>query len=101
MEKNTGVLTIQQAKPTHIRWYGGALVLFLCFVAYIDRIVFSVSASPIMDALQITPVEFGLVTTLFNIGYFVFQIPGAMMIEKMGSRFALLNAKQAEWSILP
>lgn len=98
MEKNTGVLTIQQAKPTHIRWYGGALVLFLCFVAYIDRIVFSVSASPIMDALQITPVEFGLVTTLFNIGYFVFQIPGAMMIEKMGSRFAL-TFSLVMWSI--
>lgn len=76
-------------KPTNIRWYGATLVLFLCFVAYIDRIVFSVSASPIMESLQITPIQFGLITTLFNIGYFIFQIPGAMLIEKKGSRKAM------------
>lgn len=88
---NTAIDTkgVCKVKATNIRWYGGALVFFLCFVAYIDRIVFSVSASPIMEALHITPVEFGMVTTLFNIGYFIFQIPGAIMIERLGSRAAL------------
>ena len=85
-------------RATHIRWYGGLLVFFLCFVAYIDRIVFSISASPIMQALHITPVEFGMVTTLFNIGYFIFQIPGAMIIERIGSRAAMALSLLA-WSL--
>jgi len=88
----------QNQRATNIRWVGGALVGFLCFVAYIDRIVFSVSASPIMQALNMTPVDFGLVTTMFNIGYFIFQIPGAMMIEKLGSRVTLAISLLA-WSL--
>lgn len=90
--------TAAPQKATKVRWFGGSLVLFLCFVAYIDRIVFSVSASPIMHALHITPVQFGVVTTVFNVGYFIFQIPGAMMIERLGSRTAMAMSLLA-WSI--
>jgi ACS family glucarate transporter-like MFS transporter len=85
-------------RATHIRWFGGALVCFLCFVAYVDRIVFSVSASPIMQALHMNPVDFGIVTTLFNVGYFIFQIPGAFMIERLGTR-ATLAISLITWSV--
>ena len=64
------------SKPTRIRWYGGALIFVVCFIAYLDRIVFSVSATSIMADLQITPVQFGLVITLFNVGYLSARSPG-------------------------
>ncbi|MGW0819097.1 MFS transporter [Streptomyces viridiviolaceus] len=85
-------------RPTRVRWFGGALVLFVCFIAYLDRIAFSVSASPLMKALDITPVQFGLVTTLFNIGYFVTQIPGGFLIRRAGPRHAMTVALLA-WSL--
>jgi ACS family glucarate transporter-like MFS transporter len=74
------------SKPTRIRWYGGALIFVICFVAYLDRIVFSLSATSIMADLQISPVQFGLIITLFNVGYFVCQIPGGILSERVGAR---------------
>ena len=72
----------QLTKKTNIRWLGGSLVMWLCFVAYLDRSAFSVSATPIMNIFKISPIQFGLATTAFSIGYFIFQIPGAMLVEK-------------------
>ncbi|KHL01415.1 MFS transporter [Sinomonas humi] len=85
-------------RSTKIRWYGGAIIFIICFVAYLDRIVFSVSASPIMAALHISPVQFGLATTVFNIGYFVCQIPSAVLIRRVGTRRAMTIAFLA-WSV--
>jgi Sugar phosphate permease len=51
-----------------------------------------------MQTLNITPVEFGVVTTLFNVGYFIFQIPGALMIERLGSR-ATMAISLLAWSV--
>ncbi len=85
-------------RPTRIRWYVGALVFVICFVAYLDRIVFSVSATSIMEDLHLTPVQFGLITTLFNVGYFVFQIPAGIFIERAGTRRAMTVALLL-WSV--
>jgi MFS transporter, ACS family, glucarate transporter len=70
----------QSVRRLPLRWLGGFLVLLLCFTAYLDRIAFSVTASPLMEALQITPVQLGMVTTLFSIGYFVSQMPAAALL---------------------
>jgi len=96
-ETNSAVLK-PTSKPTRIRWYVGALIFVICFVAYLDRIVFSISATSIMADLHITPVQFGIVITLFNVGYFVCQIPGGILIERVGARRAMTVAFLA-WSI--
>ncbi|WAH43078.1 MFS transporter [Alicyclobacillus fastidiosus] len=85
-------------KRTNIRWIGGSLVLILCLCAYLDRAVFSVTASPIMKALHISPVQFGVLTTVFSVGYFIFQIPGSILVEKRGSRL-MLTVSLVLWSI--
>ncbi|WAH37632.1 MFS transporter [Alicyclobacillus dauci] len=86
------------SKPTNVRWYGGFLVLLLCFVAYLDRANFSVNASPIMKAIHISPIQFGVMTTVFSVGYFIFQIPGSLLVERYGSR-SILTFSLILWSI--
>jgi ACS family glucarate transporter-like MFS transporter len=88
----------QMSKPTRIRWYGGALIFVICFVAYLDRIVFSLSATSIIADLHITAVQLGFVITLFNVGYFICQIPGGILIERVGARRVMTVAFLA-WSI--
>lgn len=88
----------QPTKRTNVRWIGGSLVMWLCFVAYLDRSAFSVSATPIMNIFKISPIQFGLATTAFSIGYFIFQIPGSMLVEKKGSR-TMLTISLLFWSI--
>lgn len=80
------------------RWIGGLLVLLLCFTAYLDRIAVSVTASPLMESLGITPVQLGMVTTLFSTGYFLFQMPAAALLQRYGSR-TVLAVSLALWSV--
>lgn len=84
--------------PIPLRWIGGMLVLLLCFTAYLDRIALSVTAVPLMESLSITPVQLGLVTTLFSAGYFIFQMPAAALLQRFGSR-PVLALSLALWSI--
>src|SRR3954453_16865274 len=51
-----------------------------------------------MTTLGITPVQFGLVTSLFNVGYFVTQIPGGLFIQRAGPRRVMTIALLA-WSL--
>ncbi|MCG7310341.1 MFS transporter [Brachybacterium sp. ACRRE] len=89
---------MSRSSAGHVRWSFGIFVLVICFVAYLDRIAFSVSASPLMDELDITPVQFGLATTVFNIGYFALQIPSGMLIRRVGPRWAMAIALLG-WSL--
>ncbi|OIK11942.1 MFS transporter [Bacillus sp. MUM 13] len=82
----------------NVRWLGGSLVLWLCLIAYLDRAVFSVSATPIMKVFHISPIQFGLLTTAFSVGYFIFQIPGSILVEKKGSRI-MLTISLLLWSV--
>jgi len=95
------VKTQTSAKPDtyrNVRWLGGSIVLWMCFVAYLDRAVFSVSAAPLMNIFKMSPVQFGIMTTAFSVGYFIFQIPGSIFVEKRGSRIAL-TVSLLLWSI--
>lgn len=86
------------SRSNNVRWIGASLIMWVCFVAYLDRAVFSVAAAPLMKAFHLSPVQFGLLTTAFSVGYFIFQIPGAMLVEKKGSRI-MLAVSLFFWSI--
>jgi ACS family glucarate transporter-like MFS transporter len=43
-------------------------------------------------------VKFGMVTTLFSVGYFICQIPAAALVQRFGSR-AVLAISLALWSV--
>lgn len=88
----------RSARRIPFRWVGGLLVLLLCFTAYLDRIAMSVTASPLMESLSITPIQLGMVTTLFSIGYFVFQMPAAALLQRFGSR-VVLAVSLTLWSV--
>ena len=57
MDQPTAAANFASVRATKIRWFGGWLVFFLCFVALLDRIAFSVNASRIMEAISITPIS--------------------------------------------
>ncbi len=86
------------ARPTNIRWLGAILVFFVSLVCYLDRLVFSVNASPIMQSLSITPVQYGMIISVFSIGYFVVQLPGGMLTQYLGTRL-VVAASLVVWSV--
>ncbi|OXM83076.1 MFS transporter [Paenibacillus rigui] len=81
-----------------LRW-GMAFIFFIIgLIAYMDRANISIVAKPMMEALNMNKVEFGLLTSLFYLGYCFAQIPGGMLAEKFGAR-SIITIAITMWSV--
>src|ERR1700722_12390958 len=64
-------------------------LLFLCYIAaYLDRVNVGFAKLQMQsDVPQISDTVFGLGAGIFFLGYFVFEVPSNIFMEKMGARF--------------
>ncbi|PYR97189.1 MAG: MFS transporter [Acidobacteria bacterium] len=62
------------------------LMFLLYIVSYLDRINVGFAALQLNKALNFDPVIFGLGAGLFFIGYFIFEIPSNLIMERVGAR---------------
>lgn len=85
-------------KIQNLRWIGLCLVFFITFISNIDRANFGVCATAIMSDLELTPVQLGLVTSGFSLAYAALQIPGALWVQRHGTRSVVALAV-VFWSI--
>jgi sugar phosphate permease len=78
------------------RWYRLIPVVFITYsLAYLDRANFGfATAGKMADDLQITPAMSSLLASLFFLGYFFFQIPGAHYAAKKSAK------KLIFWSLI-
>ncbi|MFL6279805.1 MAG: MFS transporter [Vicinamibacterales bacterium] len=60
---------------------------FICYVvAYIDRVNIGFAASILQRDLGLTDAQYGYGAGLFFVGYFLFEIPSNLMLERVGAR---------------
>lgn len=76
-----------------------ALLFMASFVAYVLRTNMSIAGQSIMAGLGLSKVQLGLVLSAFAWGYTVFQFPGGVFGDIMGSRRAL-TIIAVSWGIL-
>lgn len=78
------------------RWYRLLPIAFITYsLAYLDRANFGFGAASGMAAdLHITPAMSSLLGSLFFLGYFFFQVPGAIYAEKKSAK------KLIFWSLI-
>jgi MFS family permease len=64
-------------------------LLFVCYIAaYLDRVNVSFAKLQMQsDVPQISDTVFGLGAGIFFLGYFVFEVPSNILMEKVGARF--------------
>ena len=64
--------------------------LFVCYiVAYIDRVNIGFAASGLKADLRLTDQQFGTGAGLFFLGYFAFEIPSNLILQRVGARIWL------------
>lgn len=61
-------------------------IFILYIVAYLDRVNIGYAALDMNAELSIDSKMFGLATGIFFIGYFLFEIPSNILLEKFGAR---------------
>lgn len=75
------------------------LVIFVAnFLSYLDRQLVSALEEPIVHAMGLTEPEFGLLWTLFTVGYMTFALPIGWLADR-GRRSQILAACIVVWSI--
>jgi len=61
-------------------------IFVLYIVAFLDRINITFAALTMNKELAITSQQYGLLTGIFFIGYFLFEIPSNLLLHKVGAR---------------
>lgn len=66
--------------------------LFICYVfAYLDRVNIGFAAIHIKQDLNFSDAVYGLGAGVFFLGYFLFEIPSNLILEKIGARLTLMR----------
>jgi ACS family glucarate transporter-like MFS transporter len=84
---------------THVRWVILGLLFMMSFVAYVLRTNMSIAGENIMADLGLSKIQLGMVLSAFAWGYAIFQFPGGVFGDIVGSRRAL-SVIAVAWGIL-
>src|SRR3954451_10796049 len=74
-------------------------ILILYIVAYLDRVNLGYAALEMNAELSLSAEVFGLLSGIFFIGYFFFEVPSNMIMHKVGARFWIARI-MISWGIL-
>jgi MFS family permease len=67
-------------------------LLVICyFIACLDRINIGYAQLQMKQTLPFSDAVYGLGAGIFFVGYFLFEVPSNLMLEKIGARKALLR----------
>ena len=85
MQDNT-TTTVEKEARTKTRLGVLALISFATMLNYVDRAIMGVAAPAITEELAISPVMMGLIFSAFSWTYALSQIPGGIVLDKLGTR---------------
>ncbi len=85
-------------KPTRARLGILALITFATVLNYVDRSVMGVAKPALTEELSITPEVMGVIFSAFSWTYALAQIPGGVLLDKLGSRLTYAFSL-ALWSL--
>ena len=81
-----GAMAIEARTIQKVRLWILPSIFLLYIVAYVDRINIGFAALTMNKELGITSQQFGFLTGVFFIGYFLFEIPSNLLLHKIGAR---------------
>src|ERR1700742_4036417 len=77
---------------TRFRWVTLALIVALIVINYVDRSAISYAVTPLRTEFGITTAQYGIVSSVFAIGYMVFAFLSGPLVDRYGPRRVLLGA---------
>lgn len=76
----------------NFRWILAFMFFIIGLIAYMDRANIAVVAKDLMKEFNIDLVEFGLLSSIFSLGYALAQIPSGALIQRFGNKIMLIFA---------
>ncbi|MEG0556253.1 MAG: MFS transporter [Comamonas sp.] len=82
-----------------IAWRLIPFLVFLFILAWIDRVNVGFAKLQMLQDLQFSEAIYGLGAGIFFIGYFLFEVPSNLLLEKIGTRKTLMRI-MVIWGII-
>jgi sugar phosphate permease len=86
IETATRAMTIEARTIQKIRLRILPFILILYVVAFLDRVNIGFAALTMNKELAISSQQYGLLSGIFFIGYFLFEVPSNLLLHKIGAR---------------
>jgi D-galactonate transporter len=80
-----------EAVYAKVGWRIMPLLVICYFIAYLDRINIGYAQLQMKQTLPFGDAVYGLGAGIFFVGYFLFEVPSNLMLEKIGARKTLLR----------
>src|SRR6478609_11460176 len=74
-------------------------IMLLYFIAFIDRVNIGFAALTMNKDLGLSPTVFGFGAGIFFLGYFLFEVPSNLILEKVGARIWIARI-MITWGII-
>ena len=74
-------------------------IMLLYFIAFIDRVNIGFAALTMNKDLGFSPAVFGLGAGIFFVGYFLFEVPSNLILNKVGARLWIARV-MITWGII-
>src|SRR5918912_2836021 len=78
------------------------IVPFICllyFIAFIDRVNIGFAALTMNKDVGLSPAAFGFGAGIFFLGYFLFEVPSNLVLEKVGARIWIARV-MITWGVI-
>ena len=79
--------TFEAAVIKKVAWRILPLILVSYLIAYIDRANIAVAALTMNKDLGFSAFTYGLGAGIFFLGYFIFEVPSNLILERVGARW--------------
>jgi MFS transporter, ACS family, tartrate transporter len=91
--------TAEQHLHAKLKWRLLPFLFLLYVVAYLDRINVGFAALQMKDQLGFSDSVYGFGAGIFFLGYFIFQVPSNMVLERVGAR-RWISTLMVLWGII-
>src|ERR1700730_171410 len=77
------------SRTSNVRWLLIAWLFVLSAVAFLDRVNLSIAGTRLAADYHLSDVQFGLLSTVFLLGYALLQTPAGWLADRWGPRRVL------------
>ena len=88
---NAGYGAADEALFSKVSWHLLPLLIVCYIVAFLDRINIGFAQLQMKESLPFSDAAYAFGAGVFFIGYFLFEVPSNLMLEKIGVRKTLLR----------
>jgi ACS family tartrate transporter-like MFS transporter len=91
--------SLEQRTLRRITWRIVPFIMLLYFIAFIDRVNIGFASLAMNQDIGLSPAAYGFGAGIFFLGYFMFEVPSNLILERVGARLWIARV-MVTWGVI-